>query len=270
MIKNSIKIAFVFGLLISSISCSNEPLEGEFPDSLDPNLPSNPGSPTEPGEGSTGDYWPMAVGNTWVYNVESNNSSSENEYSVNSETTIEGLPAYQIDNFISDAGVETPDLPVEQDFDQPDNYVIKNEGNYYNLLESFSFEENGISLSISGFNYVFLKDYLEEGQSYSSDFDFTYTSSIDIEGFEDFEDIEFTQNFNYEMTMVERGMILEVNEVEYEDVIHIEIVLTISQEGLEETITDTSEVYLAKDIGPIRIINESEGSTSDLISYELN
>ncbi|MFN2262171.1 MAG: hypothetical protein ABR595_08930 [Psychroflexus sp.] len=269
MIKNSIKFVFVFGLLLNFLSCSNEPLEGEFPENVNPDNPTNPGTPTEPGEGSTGDYWPTAIDNIWYYETENADGSiNENDYQILSETSVDGLPAYELDEFFVASQLESAGAAGEVT-----GYLIKNEGNYIFYNPGFEMVEEGAELSLSEFSYVFMKDYLEEGESFTESFVFNFTSSFDGGGeIGGFEPIEIEIEADLVITIVERDFEMTINEETYQNVIHLMIESTSTDSEFGESFTYTTEVYFAEDIGPIKILdeNETEGFDSEIISYELN
>lgn len=147
---NCLRLLAVCIFAFSLSSCDNEPLEGDFPTNT--TNPTNPvaGPPTQPGEGSTGDYWPTALGNIWLFNtVFEDGTSSENDYEIIGQTFYDGIPAYQLSDFITpsvefngfdDSLFESLDLELPEVENL--SYLIKNEGNYAIYYEGFEFVFN--------------------------------------------------------------------------------------------------------------------------------
>jgi hypothetical protein len=269
MYKYPIHFIFALAIVFSFTSCDNEPLDDDFPVNQNPN-PNNPGSPTDPGEGSTGDYWPTAVDNIWVYDTENaDGSTNENDYEMISETTFEGLPAFELDNFFVQSQLDAFDDPTIE----LTGYLIKNEGNYSYYVPGSETNELGFMTTFQPLNYVFFKDYLEEGESFSDSFTFSLT--ISFEGDEDgidFEPIDVSTTLDYTITVVQRDYEMTINEETFENVIHLNFASSYFDEEFNQTISSESDVYFAKDIGPIKIVdqNPTEGFTSEITSYELN
>lgn len=294
MLKKYISILCLFFVFTSYLSCDNEPLEGDFPSSQNPVNPDNPNTenpdtsspPTAPGEGSTGDYWPTAVGNKWNFETtNADGTTTENNYEILSETTYDGIPAFELSTFLFDDQLafdfDFSDFPIGE-IEAPElsntGYLIKNEGNYGYYSTSLDVSFGDLSMSVSPFGYVFFKDYLLEGESFESGFTYETTFGIDPDSeFADlgldFSDMSTVIESDFESTIVGRDIEMTVNEVNFSEVIHLRFNTTYVDDTNNEILTGVSEIYLAKDIGPIKMVyteNDELGFESSILSYELN
>jgi hypothetical protein len=268
MIKYPFQILLALVFVFSVTSCENEPLEGDFPINSNPTNPNNPGSPTDPGEGSTGDYWPTAVGNTWNYDtLNEDGSTNENDYQILSETTFEGLPAFELDNFFVQSQLDATDVDLELP-----GFLIKNEGNYTYFFPGLEDNNEGFVTSLAPIAYVFFKDYLSAGESFSDSFETIFSISYVGEEEIDFDPIESTTILNYTATVVQRDFEMTINDETFANVIHMNFTSSYFDVEFNQTISSETNIYFAEDVGPIKIENITPGEAfdSEITSYELN
>ena len=142
------KITFKFlltTLLISFYACDNE--------ALDNGLSQGNGDGEAGGE-STGDYWPMAVNNNWIYDYSLDGVQQEDyNMTIDALITFEGNQAYLYSQFMPTvSGTDGTEL---ESFDI-DFYTRKNGGDYIvgvgdltaDFLGLFQLSQTGYSLSL--------------------------------------------------------------------------------------------------------------------------
>ena len=72
-------------------------------------------------------------------------------------------------------------------------------------------------ISLDEFSYIFMKDYLEAGESFTESFVFNFTSSFDGGGeIGGFDPIEIEMTADLEITIVERDFEMTINEETYQ------------------------------------------------------
>lgn len=229
------------------------------------NVPYGAGSgDEEPGEPSSGDYFPMAIGNTWNYDV--SNEDENSQMKINSTETINGALYYKVTDLPIGVGADIP----EGDFPGLDvrSHLRKNGANYIQRFYAFIPEMMGgliPQMEIEAFEIIFLKDNLAVGESWTE----TKTIVTNVVMFGMSQTINANATFN--SVIEEKGISMTVNGVTYTDVIKVKTTATVvSEDGTE---VSEAQNWFAKDVGLIKSYsNDPEDGESEmnLIDYILN
>lgn len=249
--KNIKLIAGIFLILTSFTftSCENEPIDSAI------NLDDNNGG----GGTSTGDYWPAALNNQWVYKLNGVQQSPMKIISVNS---INNATYYTFDTLFGQGSTGGNAAATVR--------LKKNSGDYYIRIEDLNLNlGGGLTATMTGYEYILLKDYLTVGQTWTGSYNQTTTYS-------DPQLPAIIQSTNYTGTVIETGSTVTVNGVSYPNVIKVRVRQSTSFAGsLEPTLVD-SDYWFAKDVGPIKAVNLSTVSgntttnTNELASFVIN
>lgn len=243
----SIKMLFAITLLsIIGVSCDTEPtdpvLTEQNPDD------NNPGGGGGNNNGGDGTYWPLAVENTWFYNI---TNGTDQDMTIGATQTIDGETYYKFDEFFGSNG------PA---FATGDAYARVDNGSYYVRVSATT----NTGMSISGLNYIIFKDYLNVGETWTDTF--TQSMTFDMPGMPEIPDMQ------YEGTILgkilEKDISIEVEGETFNHVIHARV--TQSVMGAETV----SDYWWAKDVGPVKIILTASDGGDDVIetlaSYDVN
>jgi hypothetical protein len=260
----SLSVLFVLFSALTLISCDTEPVDPVLTDNIDPENPgTNPGTDpgTDPGT-SEGDYFPMALNNEWVFALD---GVMQDPMKITGTVTVNNKSYYKINQFFSNAG--------SGEFTGSAVMLLRKDGGNYSVRVSVDIPvQEGMSISVSPFEYIILKDNLAVGETWTETT--TQTTSYDMpESPVPLPDVVMNLTFNGKI--LEKGVTAVVNGVTYNDVIKMNLKQTSVIEGFGEgvppTITNT-EVWFAKNIGPIKAVSTSEGfsATNELQSYVVN
>lgn len=249
---------------LSFISCETEPVDSDL---ISQNPDENPGTnpDTDPGTDpgtSSGDYWPMALNNQWVFTQD---GEELQPMIISSSEVVAGVTYYKVDQFFEQAG--TDDLTgtaVVRLSKTGGNYSVK-------INVDIPAEEGMPTITVSPYEYIVLKDNLNAGQGWTQDV--TQTTTFDIPGFPPVE-----MNIHYEGTILEKDVTAVVDGVTYNNVIKSKVTQTMENEDMFGNVTVTtftSYMWFAKNIGPIRSQTETADSpemnyVQTLSSYIIN
>ena len=237
-------------------SCENEPIDSSIElNNGGNNGGGNNGGGNNGGGTSTGDYWPTALNNQWVFKLDGVQQPPMKIISINS---ISGSTYYTFDTLFGQGSMGTLGSATTR--------LKKNSGDYYIRLEDLNLNlGNNLTAVMTGFEYILLKDYLNVGQTWNG----VYTQTTN---YSDPQIPDITQTTNYTGTIMETGGTLSVNGTSYPDVIKVRIHQSTTFPGLPTPSIVDSDYWFAKDVGPIKAINVAEGSTTtnDLMSFILN
>ena len=190
-----------------------------------------------PGPGVV-DYWPRAVGNFWTLNgIDGVNET----YTIIGTETFDGQEFYAFDEL----------------YGSP-SWIRKSGSNYF-LRASLVGEIPGYQITSTPFTINIIKDEAVVGETWESMVSYTI-SYIPDPGSPTLPDANVDAVYDFEM--IERDMTRTVEGVTYNEVIHIEMVLT----ALGQSIV--SQYYYANNIGIIEYTSP-DGSTT-LVDYSLN
>lgn len=263
--KKSIIRSLVIVLItaIGFVSCDTEPVDPVLNDNNNngENPGNNPGTNpgTEPGT-SDGDYWPYAINNQWVFEQD---GEANQPMKITSTESVNNKTYYKIDHFFENEG-------TGDGFTGNATMLLRKEGGSYSVRVSVEIpSEEGMSITVSPFEYIFLKDNLEVGQTWTDTAE--QVTSYEIEG-SPIPMPDVVMNLTFEGKILAKDVTVTVNGVTYNDVIKISFKQTAVIEGMgTETVTN-SEIWFAKNIGPVKSVANAgtDTFTQELQSYILN
>ncbi|MCP2024875.1 hypothetical protein L1276_000015 [Flavobacterium sp. HSC-32F16] len=207
---------------------------------------SDSGSDDQTPEASQGDYWPAAVGNQWVLNQ----SGAETSMKIISSEKVGADTYFKFDKlFISSSDVVAGSASAS---------IKKVQGDYFIKLDEINISANGFAGKISGYEFVFFKDYLDVNKTWTGSYvqETTYTGIATIKS-----------TTKYTGTIVEKGATATIKNVTYKDVIKFKLKLETSIEGQSAGSTE-AEYWIAKGVGIIKF--GFNNAYSELVSYKVN
>ncbi|RZJ35075.1 MAG: hypothetical protein EOO51_07250 [Flavobacterium sp.] len=230
----------------TSCSSDNEP--------IDPAIIVNPGpDPNDPGE-SSGDYWPTAINNQWVFTT---NGVVQAPMKIVSINTVAGNEYY---TFNSQSGTGSSGLTG--------NAVMrlrKEGGNYYLRREELVVAPAGgmPGSTTSGSEVIILKDNVPANTTWTESY--TQTTTYTDPAFP-----AISMQVNAVNKILETGGSVVSNGVTYADVIKTKLTQSVTFNGV--TTVTTVFYWFAKDVGLVKYIMDSgtQISTSELQSFVLN
>jgi len=244
------KSLIVLFSIISFVSCETEPLDSELDlaDFQNPSDPNNPNNPNNPGT-STGDYWPRAINNEWIFQQ---TGSSNISYKMAGTDMFNNQTYYRFNPISVNGSVSATNAVA---------WLNKNGANYNLKYDDIVIGAGGLTGTISGFEVLLLKDDLAVSQTWTGSYvqTTTYTGVPPI-----------SQTTNYTGTILAKDVTEVVNGVTFINVIKSKLDQTTNIAG-NSTMTST-EYWFSKDVGPIKIVTTSQGSTASeaiLSSYTL-
>lgn len=241
----TIKILPIFLLFLSTVtfvSCDS---------SIEPVDPALNVPPENGGGTTTGDYWPMAVNNSWSYIPEAINPEPQTMKIIATES-INNSTYFKYDTFIG--------LTEEGQGFVGTVWTKKENGNYYVRQEASIPAVPGMpSITISPMEIIILKDFLPVDGTWTQNF----TQTTTIEGFPPIQTaVGITGK------ILEKDVTVTVNNVSYENVIKAEVI----QNTQGQTITNY--YWFAKNIGLIANFSYAEAQNYaqafQLVSYNVN
>lgn len=253
--SNIISMMVMMVGIFSLVSCSEvEPLDPAIVVNPNPTNPNNPNNPGNPGT-STGDYWPAALNNQWVFE---RNGATQPPMKIVSINSIDGHTYYTFDpqSGTSAGGVTASAVTTR---------LRKTGADYYMRVEDFTTEPTATipGSTTTGSETILLRDNLPVGGTWTTTYTQTTTYTNPV-----FPVV--TMDFVVTGTIMEKGIEVAVAGETYTDVIKTKYVQNTTLMG--QTTTTTSYYWFAKDIGPIRMVTETDPVDYDsvLISYILN
>ncbi len=231
---------------MGSCSSDNEP--------IDPSIIINPDTPDDdPPGASTGDYWPAALNNEWVYELDGVEQAPTKIISINN---IGGNTYYTFDSQTGTGQVLTGSATTR---------LRKTNATYYMRVDDITVPpQNGMPGSTTtGAEYVILKDNLDVGGNWTDTYSQTTT-------YTDPAIPAITMNTTNNGFIVEKGISVTVNGETYNNVIKTKLVQSVTFAG--QTTVTTTYYWFAKNVGPIKTTMEGTGAVynQDLVSYTLN
>ncbi|MBW4361890.1 hypothetical protein [Flavobacterium taihuense] len=195
-------------------------------------------------ENSTGDYWPTTVDNNWVFTQ----NGEETNIKIIGIDEIDGAKYYKFDQMIG----ATSSIGA-----QGSVWLKKNNGDYYIKMGEINIDYAGYTGKMTGYQFIFFKDYLEVNQTWSGTY--SNTTSYNIPNFP-----AMVTTVNYTGKILERGSTLMVNTINYKDVIKFSFTqkASITGQASSETVTN---YWIAKNVGVIKM--ETNGAVCELKSY---
>lgn len=224
----SITALLLFFAALSITSCSNEP--------ADPSINLNNG-----GGSSTGDFWPTAINNEWVFKL---NGNVQDPMKIVSMNTLDNNTYYTFKEVSGSAsGTQR---------------IRKSNGDYYLKMEDIT----TAGATTTGSETILLKDYLPVSGTWNN----SYVQTTTYPGI-----APIALNVSIVSTIIEKDATLAINGKSYTNVIKIKRIQTVSSIFYPSAST-TSYYWFAKDVGPIKSTNEYNGqvTTQELFTYKLN
>ena len=238
------KKIFLSILALSLFSCDVEQLDS----SISTGDNGNGSNPT------SGDYFPMALNNTWAYNEGTANS----EMKITGTATFNNKSYFKIENssFLPDA--TNPEANYQYIRKENSKYYTYNEGSVIildNIPANFKLSED----------IIILNDALPVSGN--------WTQNIMVIGSYTYDNQTITMNLplKVEGKILQKITTFSINGTNYTDVIKVELKTTVGV-GVDLE-TSIGEIYFAKNIGVIKsnsIDEDGNSITSNLISYSLN
>ncbi|MCX7550978.1 DUF6252 family protein [Xanthomarina sp. F2636L] len=184
------------------------------------------------------DYWPRAINNSWTYNTM---ASGEQTYTITGTEIFDSLEYYAFDDL----------------YGAP-SWLRKSGPNYYVRAE-MSGSVPGYQFSATPYTVNMIKDDAIVGETWESNVSYTISYTPEP-GQPNIPDTLVDAVYAFEM--IGRDLSRTVEGVNYNNVIHIELITTGA--GVEVT----TQYYYAKDVGLIEYITDEGANT--LSSYVLN
>ena len=152
-----LKSLIVLFSIISFISCETEPLDSaiDLTAFQDPNNPIDPENPTDPnnpnggGGVSSGDYWPTAINNQWVF---ARDGVTQQPLKIINTQTFSGKLYYKFEQVTSTTGGNTLSAY---------SFLNKNGGDYTYKIDDTTLDIGGLTGTQTGYEYIILKDNLD-------------------------------------------------------------------------------------------------------------
>lgn len=247
-----ITAVLVFFAAFNLTSCDNEPIDP----AINLNNGGNNGGNTGGGGTTTGDYWPAALNNQWVFNL---NGVQQTPMKIVSINAINGNTYYTFNQQTGSGGTGTSGTSATI-------RLRKTNGDYYIKVEDIvtPAQAGGIPGSTTtGSETILLKDYLAVGGTWTSSY--TQTTTYTDPSFP-----VISLGFVIDASIVEKNISLTVNGAVYTDVIKVKYVQNVTSFG--QTTSSINYYWFSKNVGPIKITNEFGTDTynQELASYILN
>ena len=196
---------------------------------------------------STGNYWPMAVNNTWNFFGNGINS----EIKIVGTAVFDGKTYFEIkDNSYTNSDIK--------------GYMINEGATYFQRVGETTVNENGVVITIQGYEIPIFKDNFEENESWSGTVN--QKASYVLNG----KTTNLNGKLNYKGTILTTNATETINDVTYTDVIKMSMVVKITFQN--QTTEASVEYWFAKDVGPIKTI-EVGGAFNinrDLVNLNVN
>lgn len=244
------KFKFLAGFILlftafNFTSCDNEALDGD----IDPGTENGGNNGGENGGGtSTGDYWPMAINNQWVFVA---NSVTQDPMKITSTQQIGGNTHYKYDTFFGTS--------VSGEFDGEGTVTTrKSNGNYYVRQEvNIPAQEGQPAIVVSPMEFIVFKDNLAVNGTWTQNL----TQTTTIQGLP-----PIRTAVTFKGKILEKNVTMTVNGAEFTNVIKVELIQT------TQGVVNTNYYWFSKNVGPIKYQNifQDYNVTGELDSYSLN
>lgn len=228
---NLFKIALLFVSVLSLSSCSSDDGGG------------NSNGTT------TGNYWPMKVNNTWNFD---NNGVNE-QLKLTGTDQFGGITYYEIQDDGNISGFDTQ------------TWVAKNGATYFQKIADINTVQNGVTISIEGYQLPIFRDDLAVNETWSGTLNPNVTYNYNgLSG-------SLPTTVTYEGQITARDVTETVNGVSYPNVIKMTMSAVTNVDG--QTTEVFWEYWFAKDVGPIweyEIFDNGTPTERHLTSFVLN
>lgn len=254
------KLGLLIVTLFTLVSCSTEPVDPALLSTLSTGGGNGSGGGTGGGGtggggSSTGDYYPAALNNQWLYKT--NGVLDANPNKMVQVVSNNGQTYYKF-NAINATGTQGSVANAQYS-------LRKNSGDYFYKYEPMTIGAGTPTEATStGYEVLILKDYLNVNQTWTGNYSYTVTYTNPMIPAQ-------TQDVSYTGKILERDINYSVEGQNYTNVIHIKIDQVFSIMGTPMQ-TTSSEIWYAKNVGIIKSILSGNGlaNTQTLSSYTLN
>ncbi|WP_348824724.1 hypothetical protein [Flavobacterium aestuarii] len=194
---------------------------------------------------STGDYWPTAVNNNWVYTQD----GDEALIKITEIDDIDGGKYYKFN-----------ELEIFGDAvdGQASGWIKKNKGDYYIKIGEVNTTIDGVTAKITGYEFLLFKDYLNVNDTWEGYY--TFIQNVSIPDFP-----VLTAKINYSGKILEKGISLTVKGKVYNDVIKFRFSQSLKGNDAWPSWDYSTDYWIAKNVGIIKY--ENDEVTSELKSY---
>ncbi len=256
--KLASSIVLLFSLFLM-VSCTNEPVDPALTAQLAAANAANGGGSgggtTAGGGTSSGDYFPAALNNQWVF---TQNGVAQAPMKMISIDNINGFTYYTFSP-TSGSGATSSATATQR--------LRKSSGDYFFKTDDSNISSGGISGVQTGFELLILKDYLPVGGTWTGSYNQTTTYNNPAYPV-------ISSTTNYTGTILEVGSSVVVGSTTYSNVIKMSLHESVSMMGITSEV-DT-DYWFAKNVGIVKSITYATGSTTTpqytslLTSYTLN
>ena len=200
------KLGLLIVTLFTLVSCSTEPVDPALLSTL--STGGGRGSGGGNGGGTpTGDYLPTALNNTWNYKLQ--NTTTIKDYKINAIESINNMTYYRLNHAIT-SSIDNPFLS-ESDVVC---HLRKSNGDYFQrTVVNIPASGTSPGIAIAPFELIFLKDYLNVGQSFTQSINMQVTTTVSGVSTTDSQPLSFT------VTMLGRDLTLTVGTTTFTNVI---------------------------------------------------
>ena len=207
------------------------------------------GSNSGGGGTSSGDYWPTALNNQWIYNQDGNNFTMK----IIGIDNFGGLTYHKFSQQTGSGGGASATSTV---------WLNKNNGNYSFKIGDLNLNAGGMTGVQTGYEYIMLKDNIAVNQTWTGN----YSQTTTYNGLP----TSIVQNTAYTGKILEKDVTVTVNGETYPNVIKVHIKQETSIMGAL-SVTNT-EYWFAKNGGLVNSITYSGSASvqSILLSYTLH
>ncbi len=199
---------------------------------------------------SAGDYFPLAVNNTWTYeNVESGDAVESRFVATEQQG---GISYYKLNSneFLAQASV----------------WIAKDGGNYNQRVDDLVIEQFGFTTTTEGYEITIFKDNAPVGQTWTDSASFNIILAAQGQSQTTTATVAVTGENLFKGSAT-------VNGVTYPDVIKARYTLETTVLGEPGSNAVVTEMWFAKDVGPIKSTTTGGngfGQTLELQTYSLN
>lgn len=200
---------------------------------------------------TTADYWPTKIGNMWQFSL---NGANQNPLEIVGTDVFSNQTYYRFSQQSGSGSSSSGTVTT---------WINKNNGNYTIKTDDIVVNANGLTGTQSGFEYIILKDNVPNGNTWNG----SYTQTTNYSGFP-----PIVQTTNFNATIIAKDVTETVNNETYNNIIKVKIEQTSTIQGSPTNVMVETEYWYARNIGPVKVVNTSNGSTSTqiLVNYTLN
>ncbi len=196
---------------------------------------------------STGNYWPMALNNTWNFN----GNGMDSQMKIVSTKQISGKTYFEIEDNVN----------TEYDIK---SYILKDGAVYFMRSDKTTIEESGVMITIDGYEIPFFKDNLVTDDVWEGNV------STNVKYVANGQTTNTSANIKYKGLILATDATETYGDVTYTDVIKMRMRLELTILG--QTSDILVEYDFAKDVGPIRTYEVGNGMSINrrLTSFIVN